>query len=358
MLVNIERRGSKAIIKSEAPLPTADIDAVRKALAYKDAGNAYLNKRRGKAIFATDFSAFDPTTMSLPAGLMPRVRTLLQKRGHAAMAPGFDPPEHSSGEFTRPYQEAAAKALLEHYCGHVSIPTGGGKTHVIGEVVSMLDERTVVVVPSIEILDQVNARLDHVMGERVNRLGGKDVLTDSHVLVGTYQTLISRIDANETFLMRFLDGTAAVIVDECHHTPCDSIGKIIDAGRTLRWSYGLSATPYRKDGLEILMEGAVGPLRYQVTPTMLRDGGYIVGGDVTMFNVPAVGRTGGNPRMDYHKVYRDYLIGSKTRRELEVNACTQARMFGLKTICFTKHVDHATDIYEKTKGLGAVRLLT
>jgi len=355
MLLEIGRQGARAVILN---FPDGDMVTNGKlwqAMAYKDAGNAYLNKRRGKAVFATDFSAYDPHEHSFPAGLLPHILGVLKKCGHeTSVLDGFGKPPllGRAYQFTRPYQETATLSLLAHNSGHACVPTGGGKTYIIDALATMLGTQAVVIVPSLEILDQVHARLESSTRTHVSKLGGKDILTDSPLLVGTYQTLASRLEANDPFTARFMAGVQASIVDECHHTPCDSIGNILKHGPNIRYTYGLSATPRRKDGLEILMEGAVGPLRYEVTPRMLMEGGYIVGGEVTMMQVPHSGKMGGNPRADYHKIYKEHITGSAARRALEVHACLMSLMMGLKGMCFVKHVEHATDIYAKVTAAG------
>jgi superfamily II DNA or RNA helicase len=54
-----------------------------------------------------------------------------------------------------------------------------------------------------------------------------------------------------------------VIVDECHHIPARSFELAVRDARCRRW-LGLTATPYRRDGLEAIMTMQCGPVRHEI----------------------------------------------------------------------------------------------
>ena len=56
-----------------------------------------------------------------------------------------------------------------------------------------------------------------------------------------------------------------VIVDECHHAPAVSFERVMREVKA-RYVLGLTATPYRRDGLQRLLHFQCGPIRYQVQP--------------------------------------------------------------------------------------------
>jgi superfamily II DNA or RNA helicase len=56
-----------------------------------------------------------------------------------------------------------------------------------------------------------------------------------------------------------------VIVDECHHAPAVSFERVMREVKA-RHVLGLTATPYRRDGLQRLLHFQCGPIRYQVHP--------------------------------------------------------------------------------------------
>ena len=62
-----------------------------------------------------------------------------------------------------------------------------------------------------------------------------------------------------------------VVVDECHHLPAVSSQNVVRAANVRRW-LGLTATPYRRQGLEAIMTMHLGPKRL-VIGNAQRDGG-------------------------------------------------------------------------------------
>lgn len=342
---------------------------LKKALSYKHLGNSYLNRKFGRHLYATDFSCYDEVSNSFPAGLVKRATAALEAASYMVLLVGPALPTSSRrDESLREYQNDATDKLLSSWCGHVSVPTGGGKTHIIASLVMRLgvslgDSKQVIVVPSSEILGQVYTLMCTKLGKRnVSRVGGgmPDVLTDGKLLIGTYQTLTSRIDGNDEFVCRFLYTCRAMIVDECHHCPCDSIQKVVRACHDLLYHYGLSATPWRGDGLDFVMEGLVGPLVHEVQPQFLASSGFITPGTVFMANVDKTSKMG-DKKGDYSAIYKEFLLDCVHRRELEIAACRQALVMGLTAMCFTKHVRHAQDLCDALTMLDAtlpIALLT
>ena len=54
-----------------------------------------------------------------------------------------------------------------------------------------------------------------------------------------------------------------MIVDECHHLPARSFELAVRDARCRRW-LGLTATPYRRDGLEAIITMQCGPVRHEI----------------------------------------------------------------------------------------------
>lgn len=354
MSITLQCRGATSYVVTLPQDKAAVSKLLKGALGYTDLSNTYLNRKFGKRLYATEFSAFNTQDMSYPAGLDARVEALLRASYEVEVDRVSIPPWSDEDGDLYWYQNEAANRLLLGRSGHASVPTGGGKSHIIASLVHRLPPgNKVVVVPSSEILVQMHKLLESKSGGRVSRLGGGvgDVQADGGLLVGTYQTICSRIDGSDEFLTRFLFNARSVIVDECHHCPCDSIQKIVRYSKNLEFQYGLSATADRSDGLGIVMEGLVGPLVYSIDPQTLVRGGFITPGVLFMTDIPK-GTGLGGVKGDYSAIYRDCLVGSAARRAQEVAACCQAMTLGLTTMCFVKQVRHGQDLYDALKRGG------
>lgn len=90
--------------------------------------------------------------------------------------------------------------------------------------------------------------------------GSKKKMT-GNVDVGMLQS-ISRLED----LSEIAEKYSQIIIDECHHIPATSFEAILKQ-LPARYVVGLSATPYRKDGLEKIMFFQCGPVRHEIQPS-------------------------------------------------------------------------------------------
>jgi len=163
----------------------------------------------------------------------------------------------------RVYQsEAIVSWLRQDGRGVVVLPTGAGKTVVALMAIERLAVRTLVVVPTIELLTQWRAGL-------IERLG----LTEEQVgIVGGGQRLVRDITVitfdSAAMPNRRLDGFGLLIVDEAHHLPAEHYRHIVKkVGAPYR--LGLSATPERLDGRHRDLDTLLGPVAFHKLPADL-----------------------------------------------------------------------------------------
>ncbi len=160
----------------------------------------------------------------------------------------------------RPYQQSAVDAWLRNGGrGVVVLPTGAGKTVVAYDAIARLGVRTLVVVPTIELLRQWRAGIiERLQLPRslVGAVGGGEH-TVGPITIITYDSAAMK--------RRKLDGYGLLVFDEVHHLPAQSyriiVGKTGGAGAP--WRLGLSATLERSDGRHADLSALIGPVVYQ-----------------------------------------------------------------------------------------------
>ena len=163
----------------------------------------------------------------------------------------------------RVYQREALAAWLRNAGrGVVVLPTGAGKTVLALAAVERLAVRTLVVVPTIELLGQWHAALVERLGlpaEAVGMVGGgKRTVRDLTVITFDSAVMPSRR----------LEGFGLLVVDEVHHLPATSYRKIV-AKVGAPYRLGLSATPERADGRHHDLDELIGPVVYHRLPAEL-----------------------------------------------------------------------------------------
>lgn len=157
----------------------------------------------------------------------------------------------------RPYQVGAVDAWLRNGArGIVVLPTGAGKTVVAYNAIARLSVRTLIVVPTIELLRQWKAGAREHLGtpeDGVGAIGGGE-RSAGPITVITYDSA--------AMPRRKLEGYGLLVFDEAHHLPAQSYRSIVAKCRA-PWRLGLSATLERADGRHAELTDLIGPVVFE-----------------------------------------------------------------------------------------------
>jgi len=164
----------------------------------------------------------------------------------------------------KPFQARAVDVMAQHQTGVLQAPTGAGKTVMALALVSRIGQPFCVIVHTVELLQQWRDKIINFSGipaDDIGILGGGKKTIGSIATVAMAQTMSRTILAHQ-------GKWGVVIVDEAHHTPATTfthILKNVDA----KFVFGLTATPYRRDGLDDVIRYFVGPVRHSIDPETL-----------------------------------------------------------------------------------------
>jgi superfamily II DNA or RNA helicase len=169
----------------------------------------------------------------------------------------------------RPYQRDAIRNWLRSDGrGVVVLPTGAGKTVVAFQALAEVPVRTLVIVPTIELLRQWRAGLIETAGAPADQVGvvGGGERSPRAITVMTYDSA--------AMPRRRLSEFGLLIVDEVHHLPAPTYRAIAEKA-VAPWRLGLSATPERSDGAHDDLATLIGPEVYRRRPADLAEEGHI-----------------------------------------------------------------------------------
>ena len=144
--------------------------------------------------------------------------------------------------------------------GLISLPCGYGKTTVSLAIAAKIGLRTMVIVHKEFLATQWEERIRQFCpGATIGRVQQDKVETDADFVIAMLQSLSSKEYAADAF-----DKIGCLIVDECHHICAKVFSQSLFKLGGVRWTFGLSATPHRKDGLSKVMLHFLGDIFFAV----------------------------------------------------------------------------------------------
>jgi superfamily II DNA or RNA helicase len=149
--------------------------------------------------------------------------------------------------------------------GTIVLPTGAGKTVIAIKAIELVNEPTLVVVPTLDLLEQWRKRIDKELNIKAGVIGGGEN-TISAVTVSTYDSAYIRapeIGAKFSF----------IIADEVHHIASEGYRQIAEMF-TAQYRMGLTATFEREDLLHKEIPRLIGGVVFRLEPKDLA-GSYL-----------------------------------------------------------------------------------
>ena len=214
----------------------------------------------------------------------------------------FSPPE------MRSYQKDALEAMLKTNHASIEIPTGGGKSLIITNILMKNPVKTLIIAPLSDIADQLYSSLLRVFGPQyVTKYSSTKTRKSSLFTIATAQAL-TRVDSKHNAWDE-LSSSEQIIFDESHTCPAETFKAVCldGVGKNARYRYFVSATQMRADGSDMLLRGIIGPTVYRLDVKDLVSQGFLKEISVTFLTVPAAFGVSSDPN-------------TETRRNLYENA--------------------------------------
>ncbi|ARM75066.1 DEAD/DEAH box helicase [Acidianus manzaensis] len=202
----------------------------------------------------------------------------------------------------RKYQIDALKSWLKYKRGIIVLPTGAGKTVVGLKAISKLKVSTVIIVPTIDLIDQWYTAITSNLNFQAGRIGG-GYNELKGITIMTYDSAYSRVEelGNKFYF---------AIFDEAHHLPSEGYSQIAEM-LVAPYRLGLTATPERQDGKHVLLPKLVGPVVYRISTSEL-SGKYLAEFEIKKIYVELTDQEKQMYLM-YRKQLSDFLEKAKIR---------------------------------------------
>lgn len=199
----------------------------------------------------------------------------------------------------RSYQKEALECMLSTNHASIEIPTGGGKSLIIINLLMKNPVKTLIIAPLSDIANQLYEGLLRVFGPQyVSKYSSTKKNKNKLFTIATAQSL-TRVDKKH-HAWDDLSSCNQIIFDESHTCPAETFKNVCldGVGKNARYRYFVSATQMRGDGTDMLLKGIIGPTVYRIDIKDLISQKYLKQISVTFLTVPAAFGVSSDPNME------------------------------------------------------------
>jgi len=244
-----------------------------------------------------------------------------------------------------PAQERAVDAALGRRMGLVCAPAGAGKT-VLGLVaVARRRQPALWLTHTVELARQAVARAGTVLGLAPDEIG---FIGDGECRVGERLT-IALTQSLARSIPPALLGVGSLVLDEAHRCPAEQTAAVVSQFPA-RYVLGLTATPYRRDKLDAVLEFYLGPIVARIDKEDLAD---------RLITPRIIKRdTSLHPMGDSFAEIVSDLVAMRARNALITEDVAQAVADGRRCLVLSERVGHVKEVTRllQERGIAAAAL--
>ena len=263
-------------------------------------------------------------------------KTIIDKRSHH----GFNDINSAAIKY-RPYQERAMAAMYQAEEGLLVAPAGSGKTVLGLSMIPLYGQPCLWLTHTralaLQAIDRIKQFLPGMEEDDIGLIGDGKWKKGKLVTIGLIPTLVRR--PKEVHEMR--NDFGLVILDEAHHCPASTFLQVMSSLNPY-YMYGLTATPYRRDKLEMLMFQTIGPEIVRIPVSEVEDMGGIIMPKVLYRSVTSKPVHGNN----IQAILKDNIVPNAKRNGLIVGDVLREASAGNYCIVVTDRRAHADILYK------------
>jgi superfamily II DNA or RNA helicase len=338
-MVSFQINGNSVKIRAVSGDTMRVRDAIEPLMKYQPQGFQYSAKYKSGE-WDGWLSLYHPWDDSFPRGFLEEVLQIVQameipyevRMGEEDKGRDIVWPDGTMGKtLPRPYQFDAIGRAHGMKRGIICLPTGTGKTLVAMKLIAILNKTTVIFVHKKELAVQwIKAMAkEYELPENFFGFVGDGRYSITPITLAMVQTA-SKLPSE------LFHGFGITIFDECHHVAAESI---YDIARRCQSEYllGLSATPYRADGKDKVLKGALGGFIVNLNVSDMIKDGYLSKPTFYLYQTEPKPY----PRhMKYADVYRDYIVDNEERNAKIIKAAQYYRALGMSVYIHVKQIRH------------------
>jgi len=327
------------------PLTVATLGKLNAKLSYELPGAEFAQLHNPWA--GTKY-LFSKITQSFPTGLIHYVENILTKEGiqyqvldKRSPIP-LGPPITVHNLKLYEFQLDAVKKAIERQRGIIKVGTGGGKTCIAIEIIAKLNVPTLILIHKTDVFWQLIHRLEESFKIPIGRIGDGD-LDIQRITVGMIQTIsqaftLKNFQPKHQVIRQFVESCNCLITDECHHCPAKSFLDVHKRAKNTLFKFGLSASPWREDNADLLIEAYHAKQIVDISASWLIDHGYLVPPVLYRYKFKHERKPRSN--FEYPKIYDTEVVYNIERNKVIVESALKAAKVGKTVLIAITKIEH------------------
>lgn len=331
----------------------------------------YLN-RDGDWVKWDGFKKLLTPTLQFASGLVERVKDFYAEAGRPVdvidnrKAKSIGTPRNildnlrKIGKEPYPYQTEILDVIDKYDRGIIKVATGGGKSLIAALIAAKLGKKTIIYVIGKDLLYQFHEFFSQCFDEPIGIIGdGQCVIHDINIAsiwtVGQAigmkknEILLDSDDDEESLnkakyadILKMMKETKLHIIDECHMSACETIQQIFKHSAA-EHLYGLSGSPWRDDGADLLIESILGKYIVNIPASRLIKNGYLAQALIRFRVTPPYPY---ELDRQYQSVYKKYVVENDARNGLILEAAKTLVKKGYQTLVLFSSLKHGKILHE------------
>lgn len=311
---------------------------------------------------------YDKVRNEFPIGLWQRVQNLLAANSveYQVVDNRKVPSRHldlsieDSGAEQRTYQREAVIAGISTGQAVIRVATGGGKTFIAARLIEQVKCNTLFMVHTKDLLHQAKTEIGRFLQTEIGQIGD-GVVDVKPVTIATMQTVakymgvkIVKDEFDETpeykddtkitkdngaAIDKAIKEAGMVIWDEVHRVACDTASGVMDGISNAYYRIGLSASPWRDDGADMMIEAAMGHTCYTVSASELIKLDYLVRPIIRRVTIPSSQHWCDDIR-PYDTIYKQEVVENDHRNELILKYAADFMEMGMPFLILVQQIKH------------------
>jgi len=377
---------TKILIKGNTSQITEESDAnhvlaLDKHLSFYVQGAEHTAAFRGYINRDGDFVKWDgmkkllTPTLQFPTGLVDRVKDFYIEHGKTfdivdkRPAKSVGTPRDILSNLKKmnkdpyPYQMEILDVIDKNDRGIIKVATGGGKSLIAALIAAKLGKKTIIYVIGKDLLYQFHDFFSLVFDEKIGIIGdGKCEIHDINIAsiwtIGQAigmdkKTILLEGDDDEEAvskdkyvnILKMIKDTKTHMIDECHMSACETIQQVFKTAKA-EHLYGLSGSPWRDDGADLLIEAVLGKYIVNISASYLIERDFLAQALIRFRVVPPYPT---QIEKVYQSIYKKYVVENDARNGLVLDGAKTLVAKGYQTLVLFNSLKHGKILYELFK---------